>query len=109
MCEAAHPPPAPPDTRVYVLAPWLISAVSTLVTVVALIVRSAESGFFVAYGLMVLAIGAPAGIVAARVAYVAAVHGGAQRGSRVAARYFLAAFLLVAATMAIMLPVLDRS
>jgi hypothetical protein len=69
--------------------------------------RAGDSRFFLtAYGLLVLAIGVPAGIVSARVAYVAAVHAGGCNGRRVAARYFLCAFLVVAAAMAVLLPVL---
>ncbi|MEQ8844684.1 MAG: hypothetical protein RIB58_07490 [Phycisphaerales bacterium] len=108
MHDAIEPPPVAPDTRIYVLAPWIISIISTLATIATLVIRSGESAhFFTAYGVLVLAIGVPAGVVSARVAYVAAVHGGATNGKRVATRYFLAAFLLVAAAMAVMLPPLD--
>ena len=108
MHDALPPAPAPPSTRVYLIAPWLISITSGLITIVALALRSRNSAFFLtAFPLLVLAIGVPAGVVSARVAYVAAVHGGARNGKRVATRYFLAAFLLVAAMMAVMLPALD--
>lgn len=108
MHDALEPPPTAPDTRAYVIAPWIISIFSTLVTILALVIRSGESAhFFTAYGVLVLAIGVPAGVVSARVAYVAAVHSGATNGKRVATRYFLTAFLCVAAAMAVMLPTLQ--
>ncbi|UYV12908.1 MAG: hypothetical protein NCW75_01150 [Phycisphaera sp.] len=107
MSEATDPPPVPACTRVYVLAPWIISAISAPVALIALAFRAGGSAFFLtSYGLLMLAIGVPAGIVSARVAYVAAVHAGGCNGRRVAARYFLCAILLVAAAMAVMLPVL---
>ena len=108
MHDAPEPPLGDLNTRIYVLAPWLISITGAMVTLVALAVRSGESAHFAkAYGLLVLAIGVPAGVVSARVAYVVVVHGGATNAKRVATRYFLAALLLVAATMAVMLPVLE--
>jgi|GEM_PF-5499115 len=107
MREDLDPSEGRACTRVYVLAPWIISTISTPVTIIALITRSGDSTFFLrSYGLLVLAIGVPAGIVSARVAYVAAIHAGGCNGRRIAARYFLCAFLLVAAAMAVMLPVL---
>lgn len=107
MREAIDPLPPPPNARIYVLAPWIISSVSAPVALFVPFVRSGGSSFFLtSYALLALTIGVPSGIVSARVAYVAAVHGGALNGKRVAARYFLAAFLLVAASMAVMLPVL---
>ncbi len=95
------------STRVYVIAPWIISTISAPVALVVPFARSGGSSFFLtSYALLALTIGVPTGIVSARVAYLAAVHGGARNGKRVAARYFLAGFLLVAASMAVMLPVL---
>ncbi|MEQ8317619.1 MAG: hypothetical protein RIE77_03000 [Phycisphaerales bacterium] len=107
MRDSTDQGPPPPSARPYVLVPWIISSVSAPVALVVPFVRSGGSSFFLtSYALLALTIGVPTGIVSARVAYLAAVHDGAHNGKRVAARYFLAAFLLVAASMAVMLPVL---